>query len=186
MTEDDSEGQSVAFFTLIYDKRPDMRSRAFDLLASSTNEDARRMAVIGAAINEAFSKQSDPAVFSEATKELESFRMTSYFAGIIETAGQVMLLRSAEIHDPEKRVGVMEVALEIITYSMAEGFPVNDETIKLVREAKEKEPGIIEAADFLLIRNGSLRPSKKASDFRRPARRKEPEPRRSPVRKDLN
>ncbi len=166
-----------AFFTLISDQRPDKRREAAAWLAASDDELVRKLAGPGVIIASAVNGEVAPKDLSQAVEPLDSLPATGFWKGFSETAGHVLLLKGISVPESDRsRDDFFAFGLRLIGVSMADGFPVSDETIRLVKIVKHSAAGLADDADMIIKRNDSLRPDRPGGPMRF-ARRVEPEDR---------
>lgn len=151
-----SEDLKVAFFSLISDSRAEKRQSAFQSLSSNPDPDVRKLAGLGQIIWEVSAGARPPESLGDVTKAFRDMTMSSFSAQIMEAAGQT-LLASASIKEGADKITMLKSALGIISLSMSEGNPVSEQTIRLVRDARQAMPGY-SLIDFILTRNESLAP----------------------------
>ncbi len=146
------------FFRLAASPDSGERRRAFDDLQKSGRPDGEKIALVGFSVSKFVTGSAGPSALAEAMKIGQSISYTDFNNAFFEIAAQILLGMGASMEAGARRRSAVEWGLAMMRRAMFGGFPISDESIDMMRRAKDAELSLSAVADSLIMHNESLLP----------------------------
>jgi len=131
---------------------------AMEGLTRNNDPDIRALGMMAEAVRESLQK-ADAAPLRDAMNAFDRLPQTSFWSSLMDEAARTVLAKALAINDyAPSKAGMVEHGVAMAARAVSYGFPASDETIALVRKARDQDKSVRMLADAVLRRNDAQKP----------------------------